>query len=161
MIVVVRVDYYHLINIIHHYYFIEFKKKTNYSIIRTRVVCFISQLILNHETNTQKKNQPPHSTGMQRTTITHLGSTHLLSRCVRDNLCVSRNLPTFTVITPAFMSKNSLRGIWLRAKHFFFLFFLLPVLLLWNGHICKLRPSTFRPMYSLSLWSLWSFVHTA
>lgn len=30
-------------------------KKTNYSIIRTRVVCFISQLILNHETNTQKK----------------------------------------------------------------------------------------------------------
>lgn len=27
MIVVVRVDYYHLINIIHHYYFIEFKKK--------------------------------------------------------------------------------------------------------------------------------------
>lgn len=55
MIVVVRVDYYHLINIIHHYYFIEFKKKTNYSIIRTRVVCFISQLILNHETNTQKK----------------------------------------------------------------------------------------------------------
>lgn len=69
-----------------------------------------------------EKKQPPHNTGMQRTTLTHLGSTHLLSRCVRDNLCVSRNLPTFTVITPAFMSKNSLRGIWQRAKHFFLVF---------------------------------------